>query len=55
MGGGELLGCVPHGGASVLMGGGGGSKKIVGWGASPSYPHPTMGNPLYGKFYADNE
>ena len=31
-----------------------GSKKIVGWGASPSLPHPTIGNPLYGKFYADN-
>ena len=24
-------------------------------GASPSCPHPNMGNPLYEKFYADNE
>ena len=47
-------GC-PMGGIVFDGGRGGGSKKIVGWrGASPSCPHPTMGNPLYGKFYADN-
>ena len=39
-----LSGGVPHGGASVLMGGV--LKKILGWGGCPPWPPPpTMGNP----------
>ena len=45
--------CVPLG-ASLLMGGGRFKESHRMGGASPSWPHPTMGKPLYEKFYADN-
>ena len=45
------MGCVSHGGASVLMGG---FKKNRRMGGGVGGGHLTMGNPLYGKFYADN-
>ena len=48
------MGCVSHGGASVLMGGFKKNRRMGVGGGGVGGGHLTMGNPLYGKFYADN-